>query len=315
MSAGMDNPETDGKLTIKSRFKAWWDGYELEEDKAAPAVIETPVKDREPFVDDGPPTVKGWSLSRQKSVITLFGPGMTRCIPDDAKSKLTKPLGINKTLSVAELGSGLGGFAHWVAAEYDAYVTGYDQDLELQDAAIEMTKMAGLNRKVNFFHCDFENFAPKERSADVVYTSEALFTVDDKLTCFKAIFRMLKPNGQFMMSDYMLEGLKPGAPELKSWTDVEPITPHPIDAQTTRKMLTDAGFEVSIAENTTLDYKANVLRAFADYARRTGNGEKSGHLHDWILKEGELWMRRIKMMESGHLKVFRIYARKPTEIT
>ena len=76
-----------------------------------------------------------------------------------------------------------------------------------------------------------------------------------------------------------------------------------------------AGFEVSIAENITTEYKANVLRAFSDYAKRTSNGEKSGHLHEWILKEGELWMRRIKVMEAGHLKVFRIYARKPVEIT
>jgi hypothetical protein len=125
---------------------------------------------------------------------------------------------------------------------------------------------------------------------------------------------MLKPSGQFMMSDYMLEGTAPDAPELKDWQEAEPIGAHPIDVQETRKLLTAAGFEVSIAENITLEYKANVLRAFADYAARTGNGEKSGHLHEWILKEGELWMGRIKMMEAGHLKVFRIYARKPYDI-
>jgi ubiquinone/menaquinone biosynthesis C-methylase UbiE len=313
MSEGMDNPEMDGKPSIKRRLKAWWDGYELEAQKRAAKEAEQKEEEAPP-VDEGPPTVKGWSISRQKSVVTLFGPGMTRCIPDEAKAKLTKPLGINKKLSVAELGSGLGGFSHWVASEYEAYVTGYEQDLMLQDAATEMTKMAGLNRQINFIHCDFENFAPKERTADIVYASESLFAVKNKLDCFKAIHRMLRPSGQFMMSDYMLEGLAPNAPELKDWMAVEPLMPYLMDAQAARKLLTDAGFEVSIAENTTPDYKVNVLRAFADYAKRTSNGEQSGHLHDWILKEGELWMRRIKMMEAGHLKVFRIYARKPNEI-
>ena len=313
MSAEANSPEMDAKQSIKRRLRAWWDGYELEaEETTAEAVEEA---EREAVAEDGPPTVKGWSISRQRSVVTLFGEGMTRCIPDDTKMRLTKPLGINKKLSVAELGSGLGGFAHWVSKEYDAYVTGYDPDQILQDAAIEMTTMAGLNRKINFFHCDFENFNPKQRSADIVYSSEALFPVKSKAQCFSAIHKMLKPNGQFMMSDYMLEGSGGNAPGMKDWIAAEPLTPYLIDVQETRTLLTNAGFEVSIAENVTPEYKSNVLRAFADYATRTSNGEKSGHLHDWILKEGELWMRRIKMIDAGHLKVFRIYARKPVEIT
>lgn len=315
MSAGTNNPDMEPKQSIKHRFKAWWEGYELEEDKAPPKTLKEPPEREKVALDDGPPTVKGWSLARQRSVVTLFGEGMTRCVPDDVKSKLTKPLGINKKLSVAELGSGLGGFSRWVSHEYNAYVTGYEQDQILQDAAVEMTKMAGLNRKVNFFHADFDEFRPKERSADVVYASEALFPVKNKAGCFRAIHDMLKPSGQFMMSDYMLEGIAPDAEELKGWLDAEPQRPYLHDVQEMRKFLTGAGFEVSIAENITTEYKANVLRAFSDYAKRTSNGEKSGHLHEWILKEGELWMRRIKVMEAGHLKVFRIYARKPVEIT
>lgn len=313
MSAESDSPDTEVRPSIKRRLKAWWDGYELEGETVARTAAE--ASEREKIViNDGPPTVKGWSLSRQQSVVTLFGEGMTRCIPDDVKENLTQPLGINKKLSVAEIGSGLGGFARWVSSAYNAYVTGYDSDQILQDAAIEMTKMAGRANKVNFFHCDFEKFNPKERSADVVYASEALFPVENKAGCFAAIYKMLKPSGQFMMSDYMLEGIAQDAPELKDWRSAEPAGAHPIDVQETRNLLTSKGFEVSIAENVTVAYKANVLRAFADYAARTGNGEKSGHLHEWILKEGELWMRRIKLMEAGHLKVFRIYARKPVDI-
>jgi cyclopropane fatty-acyl-phospholipid synthase-like methyltransferase len=314
MSAESDSPDIDEKQSFKRRLKAWWNGYELDSD--GQDADGSDMSEREKIIlNDGPPTVKGWSLARQQSVVTLFGEGMTRCIPDDVKSNLTQPLGINKKLSVAELGSGLGGFARWVSEEYNAYVTGYEPDQILQDAAIEMTKMAGRARKVNFFHCDFEDFNPKPRSADVVFTSEALFPVQNKAGCFAAIYKLLKPSGQFMMSDYMLEGTAPDAPELNSWREEEPIGANPIDVQETRKLLNAAGFEVSIAENITPEYKANVLRAFADYATRTRNGEKSGHLHEWILKEGEMWMRRIKLMEAGHLKVFRIYARKPYEIT
>jgi ubiquinone/menaquinone biosynthesis C-methylase UbiE len=313
MSAEVDGSEKGevAKTSLKARFKAWWNGYEVQE---AARTTDQEIAYSEPLPDDGPPTVKGWSVSRQRSVVTLFGEGLNRCIPDEMKAKLTQPMGINKKMSVSELGSGLGGFARWTAEEFSTYVTGYEEDPVLLGAANEMTTMAGLNRNVSFEACDYEDFKPKDKSANVVYASEALFHVKDKANCFKAIRNMLKPAGQFMMSDYMLDGDESEAEEYKSWLSQEPLTPHLLDVQAIRKLMTEAGFEVSIAENITDVYKMNVLRSFADYAKRTSNGEKSGHLHDWILKEGELWTRRVKQMEAGHLKVFRIYARVPMDI-
>lgn len=300
-----------GNPTLKNRIKAWWNGDELEEAKPQLVLEE---EERQQVEEDGPATVKGWSVSRQKSVVTLFGEGMTRCIPDEMKAKITQPMGINKTMSVSELGGNLAGFSRWVAETYETYVTNYDEDQALIDAANEMTKMAGLQRNIQSVLCDLDDFKPKKKSANVVYSSEALFHVKDKKKCFKAIHDMLRAEGQFMMSDFMLDGMGGEAPELDSWKQGEPLTPHLLDVQQTRTMMTEVGFDVSIAEDITDAYRSNVQRAFADYAKRTADGEKSGHLHDWILKEGELWMGRIKLMEAGHLKVFRIYARVPVQI-
>ncbi|GLQ06494.1 SAM-dependent methyltransferase [Sneathiella chinensis] len=295
-------------LPLKERLKLWWEGYELH--KVAKKVEVEP----EPVHDDGPPTVHGWSLSRQRSVVTLFGVGMTRCIPDNVKARLTTPMGINKTMSVVELGSGLCGFSHWVVDQYETYITAYEEDADLVEAASTQTRMAGLSRNVRVEQCNFENFEPKPKSANAAYASEALFHVKNKQDCFNRIHEMMKPEGQFMMSDYMLDGSKADHPALQEWFGLEREVPHLHDVREIRRMLTKAGFEVSIAEDTTDEYKANVLKAFSEYAARTGRGEKSGHLHDWVLKEGELWTARVKAMEAGALKVFRIYARVPAQI-
>ncbi len=301
--------EDNEKLSFSQRLKLWWDGYELKEPAKQIEVVE-----EEPVEDDGPPTVHGWAVSRQRSVVTLFGDGMTRCIPDAVKTRLTTPMGMNKTMSVAEIGSGLGGFAHWVVDQHEAYVDAYESDQQLYSASQEMTKMAGLTRYIKYHHCDFEDFQPKLKSANVAYASEALFCVKDKQACFNQLHAMMKPEGQFMMSDYMLDGTSLDDPALVEWMAEEPVEPVMLDVQQIRKMLTNAGFEVSIAEDTTNEYKANVLKAFADYAAHTSRGAKSGHLHDWVLKEGELWTARVKAMEAGALKVFRIYARVPAQI-
>ncbi|MCG8489997.1 MAG: methyltransferase domain-containing protein [Sneathiellales bacterium] len=301
--------EGDDKLPLSQRLKLWWEGYELKQPERKLEIVE-----EEPPEDEGPPTVKGWAVSRQKSVVTLFGDGMVRCIPDKTKSKLTTPMGLNKTLSVAEIGSGLGGFAHWVVDQHEAYVDAYEADDQLYAASKEMTKMAGLTRYIKYHHCDLEDFHPKLNSANVAYASEALFCVKDKQSCLNQIHAMMKPEGQFMMSDYMLDGASLDDPALKEWIAEEPIEPVVIDVKQIRKMLSNSGFEVSIAEDCTEEYKANVLKAFANYARQTGSGAQSGHLHEWVLREGELWTARVKAMEAGVLKVFRVYARVPREI-
>ncbi|OUR79928.1 hypothetical protein A9Q83_03010 [Alphaproteobacteria bacterium 46_93_T64] len=312
MEAEVGDPKesTGEKLPLKERLKLWWDGYELHEKSETVVTVAEDL----PIEDDGPPTVQGWSVSRQKSVITLFGDGMTRCIPDSAKKRLTNPMGLNKTMSIAELGSGLGGFSHWVVEQFDTYVDAYEESEELVEASTNLTKMAGLSKYIKYKHIDFEKFEAKSKSANVVYSSEALFCVKNKLDCFRRIFGMMKPEGQFMMSDYMLDGATIEDPAIVKWIEAEPNTPHVVDVQQIRTLLTKAGFEVSIAEDTTAEYKANVLKAFSKYATLTGSGEKSGHLHGWVLREGELWTSRVQAMETGALKVFRIYARVPAEI-
>ncbi|MEH6474666.1 MAG: methyltransferase domain-containing protein [Sneathiella sp.] len=307
--AGDPRQDNDGKLPLKARLKLWWDGYELHEKSNAVVTIQDDLPP-----DDGPPTVQGWSVSRQKSVVTLFGDGMTRCIPNSAKKRITNPMGVNKTMSIAELGSGLGGFAHWVVEEFDAYVDGYEESDELVEASSNLAKMAGLTRYIKYKHVDFENFEAKPKSANVAYSSEALFCVKNKLDCFRRIHGMMKPEGQFMMSDYMLDDASADDPAIVKWMAAEPNKPHMKNVQEIRSLLTKAGFEVSIAEDTTAEYKANVLKAFAAYATLTSTGGKSGHLHEWVLREGELWTARVQAMESGALKVFRVYARVPAEI-
>jgi cyclopropane fatty-acyl-phospholipid synthase-like methyltransferase len=310
MEASAKNSEQDGaeKLPFKKRLKAWWDGYEFFDNNSKAVPFDLNEEEEEE------PDLLSWGARRQLALATLFGPSMSRCIPESARVRITRPMGVNKKMSVTEIGSGLGGFSRWVAEDYEAYVTSYEPNEDLLDACNEMLKMAGMFRFVKTLHCDYEDFQPKDRSADAAFASEAFLTVEDKETLFRRIKNMMKPEGQFMMSDYMIDGVDSNNPDLQKWMQKEPIQPHILDVQKTREFLTRAGFEVSIAEDTTNDHKAAVLKAFADYADKTSRSDADEKLHAWVLKEGELWTNRVQAMEAGVLKVYRIYARVPLEI-
>lgn len=296
------------KQPFKKRLKAWWDGYEFFDNSK-------PTIEIEPEEEEEPPNLLSWGERRRHALATLFGPDMDRCIPEAARIRMTRPMGVNKKMSIAEIGTGLGGFSRWIADEYEAYVTGYEANQEMVDASNEMIKMAGISRFIKINHCDYEDFQPKERSADAAFASEALYCVKNKEQMFRRIRAMMRPEGQFMMSDYMTDGIAPDDPDLLKWIEGEPVTPHVLDMAKTREYLTKAGFEVSIAEDTTNEHKLAVLKAFSDYADSNMDADPDNLLHAWVLKEGEMWTNRVQAMEKGVLKVYRIYARIPSEIT
>lgn len=295
------------KQSFKNRLKAWWNGYEFLNNSE-------PSVDAGPVIDEEPPDLLSWSIRRRQAVTTLFGPHMDRCIPEAARVRMTRPMGLNKKMSIVEIGTGLGGFSQWIADEYEAYVTGYEANEKMFNISNEVIKMAGLGRFIKIEHADYEDFQPKERSADAVIASEALFCVENKEKMFHRIRAMMRPEGQFMMSDYMTDKIEPDNPDLVKWQASEPVRPHLLDVVKTREYLTKAGFEVSIAEDTTKEYKAAVLKAFSDYAVASAGADPDDILHAWVLKEGEMWTNRVRAMEKGVLKVFRLYARVPTEI-
>lgn len=296
------------KQTFKKRLKAWWRGYEFFDDSAPPIEVG-------PLEEEEPPDLLNWGARRRLALATLFGPDMDRCMPEAARIRMTRPMGLNNKMSIAEIGSGLGGFSRWIVDEYEAYVTGYEANQEMAEASNEKVKMAGVARFIKISHCDYDDFQPKERSVDAAFAAEALYCVEDKELMFRRIRSMMRPEGQFMMSDYMTDGVAPDNPDLVKWIESEPIRPHILDVAKTREYLTKAGFEVSIAEDTTKEYKMSVLKAFSDYADSNAGADPDDVLHAWVLKEGELWTSRIQAMEKGVLKVYRLYARIPSEIT
>ena len=98
---------------------------------------------------------------------------------------------------VLDVGSGLGGPARTLAAEFDCDVTGLDLTHEYVQAAVKLTELVGLSNRITYKHSNAFDMPFEEDSFDVVWTQFAGMNIEDKQTLYTQIHRVLKNGGYF----------------------------------------------------------------------------------------------------------------------
>ena len=122
----------------------------------------------------------------------------------------TEHAGIKPGDSVLDLGSGAGNdcFVARALAGETGKVTGLDFTDEMIEKARNNNLKLGF-KNVDFIKGDIEYMPVRDESYDVVISNCVLNLVPDKQKAFSEIFRVLKKNGHFCVSDIVLEGVLP----------------------------------------------------------------------------------------------------------
>jgi arsenite methyltransferase len=115
--------------------------------------------------------------------------------------------GLNEGMTVLDLGSGAG-IDCFVAAKYvgtSGRVIGIDMTEAMIRKANENRAKVAL-RNVEFRLGEIEALPVDASSVDRVISNCVINLVPDKKAAFKEIFRVLKPNGSFIVSDIVVDG-------------------------------------------------------------------------------------------------------------
>ncbi|MBN1416479.1 MAG: arsenite methyltransferase [Bacteroidales bacterium] len=124
----------------------------------------------------------------------------------------TEFAGIREGDSVLDLGSGAGNdcFVARAIVGETGKVTGLDFTDAMLQKARENTRKLGFTN-VEFVQGDIEDMPLPDNSYDVVLSNCVLNLVPDKAKAFAQIMRVLKPTGQFCVSDVVIKGNLPDA--------------------------------------------------------------------------------------------------------
>ena len=294
-------------FSLRERLTAWWEGYDLLDTSAAPAPAAEPEV---PHVVHYEPPKQRWETSRVTLVQQVWGEGFTT--PGGRKHTLNMvtSFGLDPAMSVLDLGTGLGGAARGMCEKFGVWVTGFEADAALAEAGMALSIKHGMGEKAPVHAFDPATFEHKQGSIDCVFSKEFLFSVADKNRFLKAVESLLKPKGQFLFTDFVLAKTHLRSPTLENWIENEHQTPRPWAIEDYEVGLAGAKLDIRVTEDITKEFRAMVIKGWADYTESTERGSVGTESAPALVDEVELWTRRIQAIDSGDLKVCRIHAFK-----
>lgn len=306
--------------SIRERLNAWWHGQALPPnmlpDSGHAPSTEIPDEGREPREESEEAPAKAnlrterlraWSPDRIDVCAQLWGQGFISPGGAEYILQLAKPLALDPSMSVADLGAGLGGAGRTMAEEFGAWVTGYESAATLIERGSKFSEMAGFAKKASIRHFDPE-VSVLNRRYDCFFSKENIYTISDKKKLFKDMRASLKPNGQILFTDYVLEDPDDQSASLRDWMNLEPSRPHLWRPGDMVDLLKKLDLDVRIQEDISEEFLSLVVCGWGRLAKTLVPGGGDRAFLGALIDEAELWVRRYAALESGSLRVYRFYA-------
>lgn len=214
--------------------------------------------------------------------------------------------------SVLDVGCGAGGIALHLAERHGAAeVTGFDVELPVIEEARRQAEANGLAARVRFVQASPGRLPFEDENFDVVFSKDALLHVPDKDALFADIFRVLKPGGVFVASDWLIGHDGEPSAEMKAYIAAEGLSFSMASPARYRLAMERAGF----ADITVVDRNP--------WYREVARGELArlkGPLYAraaaavgaaYVDKNIRTWEAMQKVLDSGEHRPTHLRGRKP----
>jgi SAM-dependent methyltransferase len=186
-----------------------------------------------------------------------------------ATLRLARRVGVDATMHVLDVGSGLGGPARFLAENFGCAVTGIDFAANWVEAAQFLTELTRLHERVAFCEGDATALPFANETFDLVWTQAIQLSIADKDRYFSELFRVLKPRCRCAMND-LFGG--PGQPTFPAYWAGDPSVSFLITPEETQALIVGAGFEILDWRDTTQD----AIRWHSELLATRGRGDAPG---------------------------------------
>jgi ubiquinone/menaquinone biosynthesis C-methylase UbiE len=161
---------------------------------------------------------------------------------------LARLCGIQKDMSVLDVGSGVGGPARFLAATFGCKVSGVDLSEAFVEAARYLTERTGQTGRVGFQTASALDLPFERDSFEVVLLQHVAMNIADRATLYREIRRVLKAGRRFATFDVVSDAGEPHYPV--------PWARHPsmsflLSAAATREAVEACGFRNLVFEDDT----------------------------------------------------------------
>ena len=182
-----------------------------------------------------------------------------------ANDLLAARAGIGKDTRVADFCAGLGGPSRYFAHRYGADVTGIELTPARVKGAQELTRRVGLQHRVRVIEGNVTQVPLPADSVDVVVSQEALLHVPDKPRALAEAYRIIKPGGRIVFTDWVAHRPLSDADRQLMWRGMAVADLY--DLPTYAGLVRGAGFVVTAAEDLTAEWSEVLVHRLAMYRK------------------------------------------------
>lgn len=259
--------------------------------RATPAVSAAqPPKAAPPH----PLTIRQW----------LWGPGYIIPGNEEYVIELVRPFNLSPAMTLLDMAAGLGGPARSITEKFNTYIAGFEREPELARRAMEASTAGGFGRRIQISAYDPENFELRAGFYDHALAREATFQVVEKERFFGVLNQALKPFGQLVLTDFVVDPAAGDRPELASWAAGLRIKPQLWTVAQYTQCLEKLGFDLRISNDVTADYRRMVLNAWKTLLEGGGLRRARAARASTLIDELEATVRLNAALESGALKFY-----------
>ncbi len=251
-----------------------------------------------------------WPRQRLEITDSLWGEGCPLPGLADEALRLAAPLGVSAATSLLLVGAG-GGAALRLASDLGAWVCACDADPTLSAEALRMAQLAGgaVAKRIEVQRYDPARPAFRRAAFHHALAIESLHLSSPDAT-LAAIAQALRPGGQLAVMQ-TVAGQGTASAALLAWCRLERRATPQAGTGWITGPLERLGFDIRVTE----DISARQMRAaVAGWKRlvREMRGERPSAARAAVLvAEAELWLRRVALLRSGHIRVMRWHAIGP----
>lgn len=298
--------EDDGYIPFATRFRAWWEGVDATE--LMRSSNSSAVPGQSLVIEDNRAAMTGLDPERLRLWEDLWGKGFVLPGGAGVTESLLEPLKLETGGKLLDLSAGLGGVPRAMKRRFGCCVTGLEYWQPVAEAGQDMSVEAGVAAKVPISHYDPMAFEASSEKYDCAYAREFFYLVRDKESLLHKVVRSIREEGHFVFTDYALTDYDQADPDIAAWANAEPVQPQTWTLKRYKQVLDELDVSIQVfadITDTLLDLtKTTWSRFTADLASK----KITKGYADWLLSDGEVWLKRTHAMQSGKLRVLRVHA-------
>lgn len=214
--------------------------------------------------------------------------------------------------TVVDIGCGAGGITAALARDYGAArVIGLDVEPEVVAHSRRIAERAGVADRVEIREVEPGPIPLPDGTMDFVFSKDSIVHIPDKETLAADAFRVLKPGGWFVASDWLMSHDGEPSPEMAHYVKMEDIGFGMASPNRYRKALEDAGFEDVSLENRNGWYRTVAREELARLSGPERPRFDAALDPKTIDHEIAIWQAMLVVLDSGEHCPHHFRARKP----